>query len=681
MTDELLYERLAISVGHLRSPLPHIHGELIANVNQLYPLLLAPLFHGRLVPAALQDAHVLNAFLMSSACIPAFLLARRVTHSNRLAYVTAALSVCIPWIALSSFLMTEAVAYPVFLWAMLALHQAAVAPGARNDVVLLVLVALAIFARAQFAVLLVVVPIVLFLYCVLRMRTVRTAARELMGAHRLLAAAYAALAVAALALLAAGRLSSVLGTYSVTAEGELVPAGTARSLLEHLAPLGVALGIVPFLLGSAWLLAAPVGARNREQTAFAAISIVTIVALLLEVTSYDLRFGQGRLHDRYLFYVVPLILIAFAAVLREGRWSRWALVASGGLLAFAVAFMPVIRYDKFNVDWPVAALNGALLDLGGSERGAQLFLGFLVVAATLLLLLAARVRPKRLTALLLAVALLAIPAQTALAFWRLLSVDGTSGRPITLDQGVVFNWIDRQLGPDAKVTMVPYPILYGTYWENVGYWWNVEFWNASVQRAAVYEEAFTGTPETFPTVALSFDRSTGHANVSPTRYTVQGIAESRFRLAGKPLGEDRGVVLIENERPWRAEWLAFDLYRDGWTIPRVVGTIRVFAPPGQTAPTLRYLTISVRGPHDLAARSFSVTSNTSNWQGKADEQGMSSQLSVCVPPRGFADVHVSSSRFSPIYGDPRSEASFVSYARSGGVLVNGIALADEVAPC
>ena len=53
MTDELLYERLAISIANLGSPLPHIHGELIANVNQLYPLLLAPLFHDRFVPTAL----------------------------------------------------------------------------------------------------------------------------------------------------------------------------------------------------------------------------------------------------------------------------------------------------------------------------------------------------------------------------------------------------------------------------------------------------------------------------------------------------------------------------------------------------------------------------------------------------------------------------------------------------
>jgi hypothetical protein len=60
---------------------------------------------------------------------------------------------------------------------------------------------------------------------------------------------------------------------------------------------------------------------------------------------------------------------------------------------------------------------------------------------------------------------------------------------------------------------------------------------------------------------------------------------------------------------------------------------------------------------------------------------VSNQLAVCVPPHGYADVRVTAPRYSPIYGDPRSEASFVSYARSGGVLVTGIALADETSPC
>ena len=688
MTDELLYERLAISIARLGSPLPYIHGELIANVNQLYPLLLAPLFHDRLVPPALRDAHVLNAFVMSSVCLPTFLLARAVTGSKRLSYVVASLCVCIPWIPLSSMLMTEVVAYPAFAWAVLAVYRAAVSPRPHNDVVMVVALAVATLARTQFLVLFIVVPIAFSLHELAFTRSrsglarVRIAGRKLVETHRPLAVAYAVLVVAALVLLAIGRLSSALGTYSVTAEGDVLPSGMGRSLLEHLAPLGLGLGILPFVLGVAWLFATLVRPGAREEHAFAAIAIVTFAALLVEVTSYDLRFGQGRLHDRYLFYVVPLVLISFAALLRAEFRPRGSLLVSAGLLALAFSFVPVVRYEKFNVDSPVAVLNGALLDAGGSVDGARVFLGLALLVLILLFLLGvAFLRRTQLVFVIVLLAAVSISAETGLAFNRLLSVDGTSGRPITLEQGVVFDWIDRKVGPGTKVTMVPYPILYGNYWENVAYWWNVEFWNASVQRAAVYEGAFTGTPETFPTTRLIFDSVTGRANVSPSRYAVEGIAETRFRLAGNELGENRGVALTAADNPWRAEWLAYGLYRDGWTVPKVVAKIRVFAAPGQTEQTMRFLTISVRGPNDVPPRPFRIVSNTSNWAAEAGEQPTSKQVSVCVPGRGFADVQIHAPRYSPIYGDPRSEASFVSYARSGGVLVTGIALADETRPC
>ena len=688
MTDELLYERLAISIANLGSPLPQIHGELIGNVNQLYPLLLAPLFHDRLVPPALLDAHVLNAFVMSSTCLPTFLLARAVTESRRLPYLVAALSVCIPWIPLSSMLMTEVVAYPAFVWAVLAVYRAALSPRARNDVVMVIALGVATLARTQFLVLFLVVPIAFYVHelafteAPTRLSRVRAAGRKLVESHRLLAAAYAVLAVAAVVLLALGRLSSALGTYSVTAEGNVLPSGMGRSLLEHLAPLGLGLGILPFVLGVAWLFANFVRPRAREQYAFAAIAVVTFAVLLVEVTSYDLRFGQGRLHDRYLFYVVPLVLIAFAAALRAERRPHWSLFISATLMAVAFSRVPVVRYEKFNVDSPVAVLNDALLDAGGTVDGARVLLGLATVVAVLLFLFAAAfLRRAQLTIVVLVFAVGAVTTETALAFNRLLTVDGTSGRPITLEQGGVFDWIDRKVGPGAKVTMVPYPILYGDYWENVAYWWNVEFWNASVQRAATYEQAFTGTPETFPTTELTFDRTTGRANVSPSVYAVQGIAEARFRLAGSELGEDRGVALIAVDRPWRAAWLTFDLYRDGWTVPKFVGKIRVFAAPGQTQSLMRFLTVSVRGPNDVPPRPFRIDSNASNWAAEVGEQPTSKQISVCVPARGFADVQVHAPHYSPIYGDPRSEASFVSYARSGGVLITGIALADETTPC
>jgi hypothetical protein len=688
MTDELLYERLAISIGHLHSPLPRVHGELIANVNQLYPFLLAPLYRDGLIPAALHDAHVLNAFVMSSASIPAFLLAGRVTGRRSWSYVVAALSVCIPWIVLSSFLLTEVVAYPAFLWAVLAIQCAAVSPRARNDVLALLALAVAILARAQFAALLLVVPFALFVHRLAfaeggsRRERVRSAGRQLVSAHRILAGVYAALALGAVALVAAGRLSSVLGTYSVTAEGDLFPNGMGRSLLEHLATLGLGLGILPFVLGVAWLLTALVRAPTSERHAFASIATLTTAALLFEVTSYDLRFGAGRIHDRYLFYVVPLILIGVAASLCAGDSPRWSLVIPAALLAAGFALAPLPRYDKLNVDSPVSVLNDRLLDLGGSANGARLLLSLGTIVVTLAFVQAAVfLRWAYLAALLVGMSLVALPAETGYAFSRLFAVDGTSGRPLTRDQGVVFDWIDRTVGPNTKVTMLPYPMLYGDYWANVAYWWNIEFWNASVQRAAVYQGALSWTPSTFPKTTLRFDPSTGRANVSPSKYLAQSDRETRFRIAGTPRAQYRGVVVIDARKPWHADWMTFGLYDDGWTKPGVVARIRIFAAPEQTKPLARYLTVSVWSPREIAGRAVHVSSNMGDWRAEAVPEGASKQLPVCVPTGGFADVRLRTRGFSPIYGDPQSEETFSSYARSGGVMVSQIALADERGSC
>ena len=122
MTDELLYERLALSIDRLHSPLPHVHAQSVPNVNQLYPLLLSIVFRHGAVLHGFHEAHVLNAFVMSSAAVPTYLLARRVAGNGWLPLVAAVATVAVPWMTLSSFLLTEVVAYPAFIWAALAMH-------------------------------------------------------------------------------------------------------------------------------------------------------------------------------------------------------------------------------------------------------------------------------------------------------------------------------------------------------------------------------------------------------------------------------------------------------------------------------------------------------------------------------------------------------------------------------
>src|SRR6266550_3079522 len=293
MTDELLYERLAISIARGHSPLPRVHGALVPNVDQLYPLLIAPFFGDHLVPSSLHGAHFLNAFVISSACVPAYLLARRVTGGTAAAWFAAVASLCVPWLVLSSFLLTEVAAYPAFLWAIYALQVASDTPSPRNDGLALLGIAVAVLARTQFVVLLVVFPVALLLL----------EGRAAPARHRALAWAYGVLAIGAIVLLATGRTASALGTYGSTVRGNLLPTDSGRSFVEHVAQVALGLGVLPFIVGVAWLLA---NALVRE--AFAMLASVTLLAVIVEVTVFDLRFGDATVHYRYLFYVVPLVL-------------------------------------------------------------------------------------------------------------------------------------------------------------------------------------------------------------------------------------------------------------------------------------------------------------------------------------------------------------------------------------
>ena len=112
------------------------------------------------------------------------------------------------------------------------------------------------------------------------------------------------------------------------------------------------------------------------------------------------------------------------------------------------------------------------------------------------------------------------------------------------------------------------------------YWWDLEFWNKSVDRSAGVPHQFEWTPNTFPKLALEL-RLHGRASVSPPGYVAQSVSDARFQITGTVVTNDRGLFLVKPERPWRADWSTTGLYDDGWTKPGAPARIRVFAYPGQ----------------------------------------------------------------------------------------------------
>jgi hypothetical protein len=681
MTDELLYERLAISIYRLGSLIPHVHGEVVPNLNQLYPALLAVPFRNDSVRQCLHDAHLLNAFVMTSACVPAYLITRRVTESRSAPWIVAVLSITLPWIALASFLLTEVVAYPIFLWAIVLCQQALVQPRARNDAAALAAIGLAVLARTQFAVFALVLVLAIVGLALTtsgrgsRIAGLRAAAR----AHAVLLVAYLVVAAIALVLVLAGH--SPLGSYSQTAKGNIFPSNILQSAAEHLAVISLASGILPLLVGGAWMLSNLRHASSTERHAFAWLSTTMVVVLTLEVASFNIRFGGGIVRERYLFYLVPLLLAALAAALTDLRVPRWSLAVPLAVLSLGLVATPIVVYEKYNVDTPASLLNNWLIGTLHTVGAVRVFLIVAVFVVAILYVEGVFVLGQKRAAIALAALLLvALPAETAYAFKRLFAVNGTSGLPMTLDQSVVFGWADRVITPNSETMMVPYPLLRTDYWADVAFWWDLEFWNRSVTREGGTPGVFEGTPPgTFPKIALSFDPTTGRANVDFDSYVTQAVGDARFHIAGRQLSVQRDATMVFPERPWRADWVTRGLYVDGWTVPGRTARIRVFARPRRTTPELRSLTVSMRAPDGVQSRSVHFVSDVGEATVSVVPGTVLQQVTVCVPPGRPADVRINAAGSSPISGSEATPLTAVT-PRNAGVLVQAIELSDAAGP-
>ena len=306
MTDELLYERLALSFVD-GAFLPTLHGEHVDVYGVLYPFLLMPVFAVVDLPDAIRAVHGLNGVLFASAAVPTWLLARELALSRLAALGSALFAVALPWSVIGGFVMTESAAYPAALWALLAIHRAVVLPSPRRDVVALGAILVATLARPQLAALGVVL---------VAAAAAHEARLRRWRAHAV-AFGVAALAVPVLLLGGAG----LLGSYSPAIEGDVLSVDAFRSALVHVNVTAVALGIVPLILGGGWAIAALVRPpAESERTAFAGLVVATVTVLAVESGSVVVRFGLGLdVKDRYLFYIAPVLFLATACALEDPR--------------------------------------------------------------------------------------------------------------------------------------------------------------------------------------------------------------------------------------------------------------------------------------------------------------------------------------------------------------------------
>jgi hypothetical protein len=207
----------------------------------------------------------------------------------------------------------------------------------------------------------------------------------------------------------------------------------------------------------------------------------------------------------------------------------------------------------------------------------------------------------------------------------------------------------------------------------------MEFWNRSVTRGAYIDNEYAEIQTTFSKLPLTFDPATGIADISPTRYIAQSGRDSRFRMRGPQVSLTRDVLLIDAGKHWRTDWLTMGIDDDGFTIPGKQGTIRVYPFAGQRTPRLRYLTLVLEAPGAPMGGTF--RSNDGTWKVDVPANGTQQiQVSVCVPPKGYADVTVDPHGEGQVWGDLSSKLN-IGIDRERSIWLNRIALGDELGRC
>ena len=542
-------------------------------------------------------------------------------------------------------------------------------------------------------VLVVVLPLAIVAYELGRSQGLRgrEQLRRAARSHRVLGGAYVVLLAGAIVLSETGRLSRIVGIYGVYAHNaSFLSSAFFGSLAEHAATFALALAVLPAVIAAGWLFANLVRpAAGRELHAFACIGSLTMAAALVQGTDFDVRY-TGYVHDRFLLYLAPVVVIGVLCAVVDQRRPRWSLLPPAALVAvgFAVGAIPPLTWsnsqNQLQPDAPAAIHYDLLVHAAHTLAGARVTLVVATILATLLFLQATVLLGRRwLTVASVAVLLVGLPATTSYVFMRYLTGPSWSSRPLTRDEGSNDDWIDRTLGATASVTFVPYPVS-TDYFVSQQQWRDLEFWNKSLQRDAHYPSAnvFEYTGIWFPKLYLRFEPRTGATSASPTRWVAESDKETRFRVAGNVKAVNQDVVLIDAGHPWRLAWLTSGLYEDGWTQPGVTARVRIYPTAGQRAAETRSLFVALRAPEDIPKRRVNIVSNLRAWRGVATNgDTVEESITVCVPAHGFTEVRISTPSASAIPGNLANTDS-LSGSREGGVSLRALSLADEIGgPC
>jgi hypothetical protein len=594
--DELGYTHLAIGIAHSLTPITLSYGGA-QKLNQLYPLLIAPLWGTFDNVTAFQLTHAWNALLLASAAIPTYLLAEEVLQVRWASYLAAALVALAPWLTLSTGELTEVAAYPACAWALLAMQRSLDEPSPRRDVIALLAIVIAAYGRLQLILLAPAFVLAMLVHELgypvtvrdQRREALRDAVRRIVRRHVVLSAAGAAGVLIGVPLLVSGRLASAAGFYGDALAGATINSATFDLARSYLTFTALGLAVIPVALAFGFAFVTLPTPLSRRAHAFASMAIVTVCAITIQVAEISVRFNGSTLQERYIFYIAPLFVVGmFAALLATRR--PWIAALSGtvvlALLVATTHYESALSAFWYQVspgmtsfyDLLGPALGASHGSRGAGGSGSMLLTGAIVLAiGVVLTLLVRRWSPRRVLAVAAIALVVVCSAETTHALWKV--VHGNSSGP-GLGAGSLrdADWIDRAVPAGASAEQ---------WVDNLGgldtarlLWEGETLWNRSIVGA--YTVDGFGDPF-LPTTSLVVNSRTGAITTSTGAPQARYVALPTRGFPVVPAGivlarsPNRKLELLRVAMPMRAAWVVSGVSSDGWLGLYQPATVRLYA--------------------------------------------------------------------------------------------------------
>jgi len=567
MVDEFLYSEMAKSFATTGQFLVREAPGRTNNV--VYPALISPAWFAHPMGTTYALAKAINVVLMTATAIPLYLWARKLVR-RVFALVAVALTLLMPSLVYTGMLMTENAFLPAFVLAAFAIALALERPTLWRQLAAFGAILLAVAIRYQGLVLLAVLPAAVLLKVLFELRAEKRPQpwqfvwRELRRYWISLALLVGGVLLYVGVEAARGHaLRQGLGSYEVIAEHGYSFGAARHWVLLHFAEFGFSVGMLPasallLLFGLAFVRG---GTRSEAERAFLAVTVAAVPLVVVEVALFASRFSL-RVEDRYMFFLAPLLFLAFAVWLDRGVPRPTALAVAAGAIPAALLFaLPLtsllntsILSDTFGLI-PLLRLSGKVQ--GGVPEVRQLMLAGGIAAAIVFVLWPRDAFPRVVLPTFVAAFLVlsSYPAVTMLHNYSvaLKSTAGTLGSP---------SWIDERLGAGNDASF-----LLGTTtdsWpETLGLWQN-EFWNRRL--GPVYNIGTTepgGVVDTAARVSPQSGVIVSNVTGRPvrSRYVVSNMA---FGLDGRLVGARPPFALYLTNGVLRVAEETSGIYGDGW---------------------------------------------------------------------------------------------------------------------